>query len=77
MNSILNTNTTWAVANLLNYIEHKFSGIVTDWYDSFNEDDKNTLRMIETPAAMFENLWKEIKIKFIGAKLDSEEKARA
>ena len=32
--------------------------------------------MIETPAAMFRNLCKEIETEFIGAKLDSEEKAR-
>ena len=32
--------------------------------------------MIETPAAMFKNLCKEIENEFIGAKLDSEEKAR-
>jgi len=32
--------------------------------------------MLETPAAMFRNLFKEIKTEFIIAKLDSEEKAR-
>ena len=31
---------------------------------------------MEAPAAMFKNLCKEIEIKFIGAKIDSEEKAR-
>ena len=76
MNSILNLNTTWTAANFLNYIEHSFSGTVTDWYDSLNKDDKNTLRMMETPATMFKNLCKEIKTEFIRAKFDSEEKAR-
>ena len=32
--------------------------------------------MIETPVAMFINLCKDIETEFIGAKLDSEEKAR-
>ena len=32
--------------------------------------------MMESLAAKFKNLCKEIEIKFIGAKLDSEEKAR-
>jgi len=59
MNSILNLNTTWTATNFLNYIEHSFYGTVTDWYDSLIGDDKNTLRMIETPAAMFKNLCKE------------------
>jgi len=76
MNSILNLNTTWTAANFLNYIEHSFSGTVTDWYDSLNKDDKNTLRMMETPALMFKNLCKKIETGFIGAKLHSEEKAR-
>ena len=31
---------------------------------------------METPAAMFRNLCKEIEIEFIETKLDSEEKAR-
>ena len=48
MNSVLNLNTTWTMANFLNYIEHSFSGTVVDWYDSLSEDGKNTLRMIET-----------------------------
>ena len=30
---------------------------------------------MKIPAAMFKNLCKELKIEFIGAKLDSEEKA--
>jgi len=76
MNSILNLNTIWAVENFLNYIEHSFSDTVADWYDSLTEDGKNTLRIMEIPAAMFKNLCKEIKIKFIGAKFDFEEKAR-
>ena len=37
---------------------------------------KIALRMTETPAAMFENLCKKIKTRLIGAKLNSEEKAR-
>ena len=32
--------------------------------------------MIETPAAMFRSLCKEIETEFIGARVDSEEKAR-
>jgi len=32
--------------------------------------------MMETPAAMFKNLCKEIETEFIGAKLDFEEKSR-
>ena len=62
--------------NFLNYIEHNFSGNVADWYDSLSEDGKNTLRTMETPAALFRNLCKEIEIEFIGAKIYSEEKAR-
>ena len=76
MNSVLNLNTTWIATNFLNYIEHSFSSTVADWYNSLNEDGKNTLRIMETPAAMFKNLCKEIETKFIGAKLDSKEKAR-
>ena len=34
------------------------------------------LRMMETPAAMFRNLCKEIETEFVGAKFDSEEKER-
>ena len=71
MNSILNLNTTWTAANFLNYIEHSFSGNVADWYDSLSEDGKNTLRAMETPAAMFRSLCIEIEIEFIGAKIDS------
>jgi len=76
MNSILNLNTTWTAANFLNYIEHNFSGTIADWYDSLTEDGKTTLRMMETPTAMFENLCKEIENEFIVAKLDFEEKVR-
>ena len=76
MNSILNLNTTWIAVNFLNYIEHSFSATLANWYDSLTEEGKNTLRMMETPAAMFKSLCKEIETKFIGAKLDSEEKAR-
>ena len=32
--------------------------------------------MIETPTTIFKNLRKEIRIEFIGAKLDSKEMAR-
>ena len=35
---------------------------------------KNTLRVIETPAAIFRSLCKEFETEFIGAKVDSEEK---
>ena len=76
MNNILNLNTTWIAANFLNYIEHHFSSIVADWYESLNEDGKNTLRMMETLAAMFKNLCNEIETEFIRAELDSEGKAR-
>ena len=75
MNSVLNLNTTWTVANLLNYIEHSFSDTVADWYDSLSEDGKNTLRTIETLAAMFRSLYKEIDTEFVGAKIDYKEKA--
>ena len=30
MNSVLNLNTTWTTTNFLNYIDHSFSGTVTD-----------------------------------------------
>jgi len=76
MNNVLNLNTSWTAANFLNYIEHNFSGTVADLYDSLNEDGKNTLRMMEIPAAMFKNLCQEIETEFIEAKLDSEEKKR-
>ena len=76
MNSVLNLNTTWTAVNFLNYIEHSFSGTVADWYDLLTEEGKNTLKMMETPAAMFKNPCKEIETEFIGAKLDSEEKTR-
>ena len=69
MNSILNLNTTWTAANFLNHIEHSFSGIIVDWYDSLTEEDKNTLRMVETPAIMFRNLCKEIETEFIDLNL--------
>ena len=74
MNSVLNLNTTWAAANLLNYIKHSFSGTVANWYDSLNEEQKNEFRMMETPEAMLKKLCKEIEIEFIDSKLDSEEK---
>ena len=76
MNSVSNLHTLWIAGNFLNYIEYNFSDVVADWYDSLNEDGKNTLRMIETPAVMFKNLCQEIETEFIGAKLDSEENAR-
>ena len=53
-----------------------FFGTVTDQHDLLNEGGKNKLRMIETTATMFKNSCKEIKTEFIGAKLDSKEKAR-
>jgi len=76
MNSILNLNTTWTAANFLNYVEHSFFDTIADWYSSLNKDGKNTLRMMETSAAIFKNLCKEIETEFIRAKLGSEEKAR-
>jgi len=76
MNCVLNINTTWTDVNFLSYIEHGFSGIVANWYDSLNEYGKNTLRMIEIPAAMFKNLCKEIETEFIEATLDSKEKTK-
>jgi len=41
--------------NFLNYIEHSFSATVANWYDSLSEEGKNTLRIMETPVAMFRN----------------------
>jgi len=76
MISVLNLNSTWTAANFLNYIEHSFSDTVANWYDSLSEDGKITLRMIKTPAGMFRSMCKEIETEFIGAKIDSEEKAR-
>jgi len=76
MNSVLNLNTAWIASNFLNYIEHNFSGTVADWYDSLSEDGKNTLRIMETPAAMFRSLCREIEAEFIGTKINSEEKAQ-
>ena len=70
MNSVLNLNTTLTTANFLNKIEYNFSGTVADWYDSLNKKDKNTLRIMKTPVAMFKNLCKKIEIEFIRAKLD-------
>ena len=76
MNSFLNRNTTWTTANFLNCIEYSFSGTVADWYDPLSENGKNTLRVMETPTAMFRSLCKKIKIEFIEAKIDFEDKAR-
>ena len=69
MNSVLNLNTTWTAANFLNYIEYSFFGTITDWYNSLSEEGKNALRIMETPAAMFRTLCKEIETEFIGAKV--------
>ena len=69
MNSVLNLNTTWTAVNFLNYIEHSFFGTVADWYDSLSEDGKNTLRIMETPAAMFRSLCKEIETELSEPKL--------
>ena len=76
MNSVLNLNTTGIAANFLNYIKHSFSSIVANWYDSLNEGGKNKLRMMKIPVVMVKNLCKKIETEFIGAKLDSKEKAR-
>ena len=74
MNSILNLNTTWIIGNFLSYIEHNFSSTVSNWYDSLDEDGKNILRIMETPAVMVKKLCKKIKTEFIGAKLNFKEK---
>jgi len=74
MHSVLNLNTIWATENFLNNIKHSFSGTTVNWYESLNEEEKHTLRIVEVPEAMFKRLCKEIKIEFIGAKLDFEEK---
>ena len=76
MNSVLNLNTSWIAANFPNYIEHSLCGTVADQYNLLNENDKNTLRMMEIPTAMIKNLCKEIETEFIRAKLNSKEKAR-
>ena len=52
MNSILNLNTTWVAANILTYIEHSFSDMIANYYDSLNDDSKNGLKMMETSAAI-------------------------
>ena len=62
MNSVLNLNIIWTAASFLNYIEHSFSDTVADLYDSLSEDEKNTLRVMETTTAMFRNLCKELKL---------------
>ena len=64
MNNVLNINTASIAANFLNYIEHSFSSIVLDWYDSLTKDGKNALRMMETPVSMFKSLCKEIETEF-------------
>jgi len=61
MNSVLDLNTTWTAANFLNYIEHRFSGTVTDWYNSLTEEGKNTLRTMEIPAAMLKIYVKKLR----------------
>ena len=74
MHCVLNLNTTSATGNFLNNIEHSFSATIVNWYDTLNEEEKNTLRIVEVPEAMFIKLCKDIKIEFIGAKLDSQRK---
>jgi len=76
VNSVLNLNTTWTAVNFLNYIYHIFSGTIVDWYGSLDKDNKNVLRMIESPPPMFKKLCKEIKTKFIRTKFDSKGSTR-
>ena len=76
MSSVLNLNPTWNARNFLNYIKHSFSDTIANWYVSLDEEDKHVLRMMETPALIFKNLYKKIETEFIEDKLDSEEEAR-
>jgi len=69
MNSVLNLNTIWTAGNFLNYIEHSFLGIVTDWYDSLNEEAKKELRMMETPEVMFKNYVRKLKLNLLALNL--------
>ena len=55
MPSVLNLNTTLTTRNFLNNIEHSFSVIVVNWYDSLNEEGKNTLRIMEVPNLCSKN----------------------
>ena len=57
----MDLNTTWTTTNFLNYIEHSFACPLVDWYDSLIEEGKNILRMMETPAVIFKNLYKDIE----------------
>jgi len=61
MNSILNLNTTWTTKKFLNYIKHNCSGTAAEWYDLLTEEGKHTLRMMETPVAMFKIYVKNLK----------------
>ena len=61
MNSILNLNPTSTAGKILNYIEHSFYSAAVDWYDSLNEDSKNTLRMMKMPTAMFKIYARKLK----------------
>ena len=76
MNSVLNLSTTWTTRNFLNYVNHSFSGIIAYQHDPLNKNGKNVLRMMETPAAIFKNLCKQIETEFIKAELASKEKTR-
>jgi len=68
-------NTTCTAKNFQNDIEHSFTGTIAGLYDSLDEERKKVLRMIEIPGVMSKKLCKEIKIEFIDAELDFEEKA--
>ena len=76
MNSVLNLNTTWTARNFLKYIEHSFSRTVANCYDSLDEEGKNALIIMKTLSTRLKQLRKEIKIGFIGTKLNFEEKTR-
>jgi len=76
LNCVLNLNTPQTTGNFLNYIQHNFSGTITDWYSSLDEEGKNELRIMETLATVFKTLYEKIKIEFIDGKINSEEKAR-
>jgi len=69
-------NTTWTTENFLKNAKRSFSGTVVNSYDSLDEEEKNTLRMAKVSEGSSKKLCKDIKIEFIGAKLDSEEKIR-
>jgi len=56
MKSVLNLNTMLIARNFLNYIKHSFSDNIADGCDSLDEEGKNALRMMETPATIFKRI---------------------